>query len=137
MRTFSRLDRTFHSGMGTFCGGKVLLWMCCVCLTVSRHLNSVECEICPASAHAKCASFKTFKEARESNRPFFCPRCSPSSNPSPSIASPITQCALPNTSSPSPPNVRGERVISKSRMEHCFTDFLRLKAPKWTEERYC
>ena len=51
------------------------LWMCCVCLKSSRHRNSVQCDGCMASAHAKWAGYKTFADAAASNDLFFCGPC--------------------------------------------------------------
>ena len=86
-------------------------WMCCVCFGTSRHRNSVQCEKCLANAHCTCAGFRTYAEAKTSNRLFFCDRCRPDGvlRPSPVAtpppASPADQHSTPPGSpSPHPPS---------------------------------
>ena len=89
---------------------KASLWVCCVCLKASRHTNSVQCDACLACAHCKCAGFRTYAEAEESNALFFCracdllrknhkPRPSPIRTP---LTSPLTVRGISSTSAASP-----------------------------------
>lgn len=86
--------------------------MCCVCLKTSRHSDSVQCDACLACAHCKCAGFRTYAEAAESNALFFCracdlfwknrePRPSPIRPPS-SSPHPVNGPSPKSVSSPSP-----------------------------------
>ena len=83
-------------------------WMCCICQCISRNPDSVQCYRCLACAHCTCAGFRTYSDARESDRLFFCNRCKTNLQP----VSPIIASSPSATNSKRPP--RSPSVLSKS-----------------------